>query len=623
LWKRTKSRVAYDKFKALRTEVKELIERDFRRNVKVSEEQISNDPARFWSFVNTRRKLTQNPTTMYLNGEQHMGNKPIVDAFAAYFSSVFTLPTDPTNLTTANGPSSSSLCVGMRGIDSLDVAIGLRNLKPKYSSGPDGVPPYILKRMGPILVSVLALVFDQIMQSGMIPNIWKITKITPIHKKGDVTDIANYRPVAVLSSPAKVFESILYRQIFNSCQHILVDEQHGFRPGRSTITNLLCFDKFISKSLDEGTQVDVNYNDFEKAFDRVDHSVLLNKLHCIGFSPQLLYLFQDYFFNRKQYVVYGGERSVDFLATSGVPQGSNLGPLLFSLFINDIGSCISHSNYLLFADDLKIFRKVANRDDAMKLQADIDAVSEWSKVNNLPFSVKKCNMMTYTRSKQPVDFDYKMAETFLSRVNSIRDLGIIFTQDYKFSKHIRDITERAYRVLGFVLRNSRGFRSVETIVVLYQSLVRSILESGSIIWNPSENSHIVILERVQKRFLRWLYFFRYGYYPYLYPSLFVMGCLGFCSLKHRRETYYARHFFKLLNEVISNPTILSELNLFVPQAYGRCRRHLLFYPPQSRTNIYAQSAIGNAIRILNSLSHHVDFFAISYGQFIDQIEYLL
>jgi hypothetical protein len=102
-----------------------------------------------------------------------------------------------------------------------------------------------------------------------------------------------------------------------------------------------------------------------------------------------------------------------------------------------------------------------------------------------------------------------------------------------------------------------------------------------------------------------------------------MGCLDFCSLAHRRDIYYARHFFKLLNGIISNPTILSELHLFVPQAYGRSRSHLMFYPPQSRTNIVSQSSIGNAITILNTLAPHIDLFATSYGQFIAQIESLL
>jgi hypothetical protein len=496
-------------------------------------------------------------------------------------------------------------------------------MKPKHSSGPDGVPPYILKQAGPTLISVLTFIFDLAIQSKKIPEIWKTTRITPIFKKGDSTDVVNYRPIAVLSSPAKLFEMILHREIFNSCKHVLVDEQHGFRPGRSTVTNLLCFSDYVVKSLDQGIQVDVNYNDFEKAFDRVDHSVLLNKLHHIGFSSQLLDLFRNYFQDRKQYVAYGTERSVDFTATSGVPQGSNLGPLLFSLFVNDIGRGILHSRFLLFADDLKIFKSIRHLEDAHELQQDINAVVEWSKTNNLPFSVSKCSVMTYSRARQPFVYNYKMADLCLTRINRVRDLGIIYTQDYRFREHVVDITERAYRVLGFVLRHSRAFKSIQTVQILYQSLVRSILESGSIIWDPGESSYILMLERVQKRFLRWLYFFRYGYYPYLFPSKFVMGCLGFCSLEHRRDIYYARHFFKLLNGIISNPTILSELNLYVPQAFGRSRAHLMFYPPQGRTNIISESPIGNAIKILNTLAPQIDLFGTKYTSFVSQIEFIL
>jgi hypothetical protein len=282
-WKKTKSNMAYNKFKALRLEVKGLVERDYRAHVERSERLIQTDPARFWNFVNRKRKLNQQPQCMFYDGKPHYGGASIADAFAVYFSSVFSLPSVGTPDDSAHESVSSSHRVDIPGIDCLDVMGGIKALKPKYSSGPDGVPPYILKQAGPTLISVLTHIFDLIARSRKFPEVWKTTRITPILKKGDATDVTNYRPIAVLSAPAKLFETIIHRIVFNACQSILIDEQHGFRPGRSTVTNLLCFDSFVSSSIDKGLQVDVNYNDFEKAFDRVDHRILLRKLSTLGF----------------------------------------------------------------------------------------------------------------------------------------------------------------------------------------------------------------------------------------------------------------------------------------------------------------------------------------------------
>lgn len=164
----------------------------------------------------------------------------------------------------------------------------------------------------------------------------------------------------------------------------------------SITTNLLNFSEYSLKALDTGVQVDVIYTDFAKAFDKVNHLTLLSKLNYYGLSNPLVKFFSSYLHNRIQYVSYCGFSSSEFRALSGVPQGSNLGPLLFTLFINNISECIINCNYLLYADDLKLFRTINNVSDCLKIQEDVDRLVSWSN-DHLKFHVDKCFVMNFTK----------------------------------------------------------------------------------------------------------------------------------------------------------------------------------------------------------------------------------
>lgn len=187
-----------------------------------------------------------------------------------------------------------------------------------------------------------------------MPKQWKKAYVCPIFKSGDITNVTNYRPISLLSNFAKVFETLLYKQLFSSLKCYISPQQHGFVEKRSTITNLACFSQYVSDSIDSRGQVDTIYTDFCKAFDQIDHFVLLDKLCRFGFSESLCKLFRSYLTDREQVVRYQNFFSKTIIPTSGVPQGSNLGPLLFLLFINDIVENITCEK-LLFADDLKLF----------------------------------------------------------------------------------------------------------------------------------------------------------------------------------------------------------------------------------------------------------------------------
>jgi ribonucleases P/MRP protein subunit RPP40 len=375
--------------------------------------------------------------------------------------------------------------------------------------------------------------------------------------------------------------------------------------------------------LDRGHQVDCSYNDFAKAFDRVNHDVLLNKLSKIGFNSKLLVFFASYFKNRSQFVSYGLFKSNTFSTYSGVPQGSNLGPLLFSIFINDITRVISHSRVLLFADDLKLFLEISALDKCHLLQSDINNVLDWGRRNKLNFNVSKCFVMSYTRASKTIYMRYSMGENALGRTASAKDLGILFDSRLSFHAHIGAVCDGARKMLGFVLRTAKVFSDTRVLRLLYNSLVRSRLECGSLIWAPHELKYSLMLEMVQKKFLRYLYLREYGYYPWLYPSEFILGTLGYNSLEKRRNVYLVTHFFRLIRGITINLAAMEQICFYVPDDYLRYRQLRLFYLPACRTNLPMVMPVGRATSLLNRISSEVDIFHIGETHFREQIFRLL
>lgn len=353
--------------------------------------------------------------------------------------------------------------------------------------------------------------------------------------------------------------------------------------------------------MDEGSQVDVIYFDFKKAFDRVDNDILLGKLYSIGFTPNLLEFFADYLRDRKQFVRHGCYESCVYRTCSGVSQGSVLGPLLFLLMINDLPQVLKHATCLLFADDLKIILDINEVSDHVRLQSDIDAVQNWSHSNKLLFNSAKCCVMSFTRSKNPSLFQYTLDSNNISRVFTVKDLGVHFDPKLNFHEHIQKLTASSFKQLGFVIRNCRDFDNVHAIKLLYSAFVRSKLEASSKIWNPYETSYTLQVEKVQKAFLRFLYKKLYSYYPFLYPTQFLLGALGYNSLRARRNWQLMQFVSRGLRGESDCLELVSRLcKLFVPDNYLRSRRHKLLAVPMTRTVARKQSPLLRGLAELNA-----------------------
>lgn len=622
-WKAGGLQSEYDLFSFYRALVRREVRVAYRSYVSEIEENIMHDPKTFWHYIKSLRKDGGLQDTM-MKGTQEFRGLGVANAFANHFQSVYNKDPpllDINNAATFNTCGTSNVDLDM--FTESDVMSAISLMKNSHSIGPDFVPIFFIKGCAEFLKTPLCHIFNLAISTSTFPEVWKTSKICPIFKNGSKKLIENYRPVAILSAPAKLFEKLIHKFLMPQIDAYIIPEQHGFRKGRSTETNLMVFTDYVARSLDSGYQVDCSYNDFSKAFDTVNHDILLTKLAQMGFSLQMLKFFKSYLKNRKQFVTHGIFQSAEFLVFSGVPQGSILGPLLFSIFINDIAGVIRFSRFLLFADDLKLFLLIRNIEDCLRLQADVDNISEWSQRNQLHFNVLKCVILTFTRAFSLTYHRYTMLGHNLKRVSNIKDLGIMYESKLTFRTHIEGVCQSALKMLGFVLRTVRVFRDTRALKILYFSLVRSRLESGSLIWNPHEVGCSLMLERVQKKFLRFLYMREYGHYPSLYPTNFLLGMLGLHSLQLRREGYAATHLFRLLRGDIGNPAILERVSLYVPDDYLRQRHHRLFYLPACRTNLPMVLPVGRSILLLNQISSEIDIFGVGEERFKREILLIL
>lgn len=575
-----------EQYKNLRSQIKKDIKTSYTQYVRNCEISIESDPSKFWKYIQSKRNTSSIPSSMTFENSVLNSPSHIVNAFAKYFHSVFTIPTtDP--LPPLLSYSNNLISLDHISVD--DIMLSIKTLKPSLSCGPDLVPAMIIKDCSTPFSSALFHIFNLSIKTCTFPSLWKLARITPIHKSGDVSDISNYRPIAVLSNFSKVLESIIYKAIYPYIHNLLSFSQHGFVKQRSTVTNLSFFTHFLSTILDNNGQVDVAYTDFSKAFDRLDHRILIHKLHSFSLSSSFIQLISSYLNHRLLFVNCLGVNSTPFIATSGVPQGSNLGPLLFLLFINDVTHVISN-NKLLFADDLKIFASVTSIDDCIKLQNDLDNLNKWCIANKLFLNLNKCKILTFTRSHNLILHDYSISNSVLVRVDEMCDLGVTYDTKLNFNRHVHNIVKSSCKMLGFIIRNTRNFINLQPIFCLYFAFVRSKLEYCSIIWNPLYFKNINLIESVQKKFLKFIYFkVLNSYPPFSLSYLTLLHTFSLTSLSQRRTSNAVQHLHKLLHNTVDDPISLNLLNINVPSFYSRHSN--TFYLPYSRTNVSYQSPI--------------------------------
>ena len=470
-------------------------------------EQIKTSPKLFHSYLRHRR--VGRPSTGPLKTDDgNITDDPTLMAkqFAQSFLGVFTStpPPNPAAHQTAGGT------LPAIHVTPEHVEREIKTLDANTSMGADEVHPRFLSRCASVISIPLSLIYNCSLQEGRLPVQWLSSQITPIFKKKGVRkDPLNYRPVAVTSVPCKVLEKVIvvHLKIYLEENQILSEHQFGFRSGHSTIDQLVtCYD-FVTKGVDQGKMVDIVFFDFSKAFDTVSHPIMIAKLKSIGICTQLVNWIQEFLVARRMQVRVQEGRSSWHQVTSGVPQGSVLGPMLFLIYVNHVVDSLV-CNYKIFADDIKLYITNKPLDKASgieQLQRDINTLVETAKSWGLCMNVSKCKCLRFgPRSLGNCDTGrspYSIGQTNLKYTHAHDDLGVKVDRKLKFHDHIRK-TANTCNALTNNIFCSTLCREPEFILNIYKSLVRPKLEYGSPIWNLGYLGDIRLLERVQRKWTR-------------------------------------------------------------------------------------------------------------------------
>ena len=454
-----------------------------------------------------RRKKVGRPSVGPLkqcSGQLTDDPKEMADIFVDSFASVFitTSLASPVSHQMFDG----SLSEVSFSVD--DVYNLLTQLDGNSSCGPDGIHPLLLKECAGQLAYPLHVIFSRSLREGILPAPWKFSLVTPIFKKGHRYDPLNYRPISVTSVPGKVMEHIIRKNIYDYLETNLQLSPHqfGFRPGRSTQEQLLLTYDFVSKQLDDGGVTDLILFDFSKAFDVVVHSILIDKLRCLGIQGTILRWVKAFLSNRYMSVCVNRQASHHRSVTSGVPQGSVLGPTLFLVYINSVASELT-CNYKVFADDLKIYacfnhsQKSGTSSVAQNIQSDVDILVETALSWGLQINVKKCAVLRFSRHVDQTLPAYTLNGCALPNKDFAVDLGVTIDTTLKFHVHVKTLAHKA-SVLTHCFLKSTVCRSREFMIFLLITHIRPMLEYCSCLWDTGYIGDIRLLENVQRRWTK-------------------------------------------------------------------------------------------------------------------------
>ena len=449
-----------------------------------------NDKPYLFKYIRRLRKAT--PPPLALNGPNGLhatSPQQVAGLFRSHFQTIYSSP--PVTNHPILPPFQVTSTLGYIHFSEENVASQLRRLNPYCSMGPDKLHPRILKETADTLAGPYTFLFRRCMDEGVFPDSWKEAIISPIFKKGSRLDPVSYRPISLTSISSKIFERIIKEAILAHLRSngIISPTQHGFIPGRSCITNMLTVMDSLTKAHDDGVISQAVFIDFAKAFDKVPHIPLIHKMAAYGIVDPLLSLIRNFLSNRSFSVKVGNTLSEPSPVTTGVPQGSVLGPLLFLVYINDLPSVVS-SNMTMYADDVTIWST-----DASLLQASLDATKRWSVQWSLPINNDKCLHMSFGGPPpHPLTIDTSRE---ISRVDQHKVLGFWLNSNLSFSFHNQLASKAAFRVLNLIKRSFPRITR-EDFPFIYGTYIRPILEYGSQIVHSGLMRDQKLLERVQR-----------------------------------------------------------------------------------------------------------------------------
>ena len=540
----------------------------FRDNIKKTWETIN-------CIINRDKNRCEFPASFIIDDIEVTDTKQIADEFNKFYVNIG--PSLASKITTFQNKSFAdylddtvNALFSFSPIDKGKVMKIINDLKAKTSSGVDGLSNKLLKFIAEEICGPLVVIINQCFQTAIFPDELKVAKVIPLFKKGNPQKVENYRPVSLLPSISKVIEKVMHMQIYEHFMQnsLFYTSQYGFRPQHSTeLATLELIDQVIKQMDDNKVPLNV-YLDLSKAFDTLDHGILLHKLKYYGFKGKSFHLMKSYLEKRKQFVSINDNNSECCEITTGVPQGSVLGPLLFLIYMNDIvcsGSCF---RLVIYADDttlnttLNYFGDLGNDSD-VEINLELAKIHDWLKVNKLSLNISKTKFMLFFAPQRKVRTPcLKIDNHIIDIVDEFNFLGVILDKHLNWKSQVNAVSKKISRVAG-VLCRLRNYIPQNISLTIYNSLILPYLNYGILLWGHKIES----LFKLQKRVTRVITCSRFNAHT---EPLFKR--LKMLKVTHLRALHELKFCYKLENHVLPH-YFLNDLFIKNRSIHGYSTRH--------------------------------------------------
>ena len=592
--------VFYNRYKVIRNKIVALTRSSKKAYYQKYFSENSSNLKKTWqginSIVNVKDTTKSTPSSLSIDDDICSDPSKIANSFNKYFSSIASKlqaeihpPSQDFNSYLKNRNNNSFFIAPT---DKKEVMNIIENINTSKATGPHSIPPYILSQVNQYIAQPIADLVNMSFQQGNYIDALKISNTIPIFKgKGSELNVSNYRPISLLSNINKIFEKLMYTRVYNflNKHNCIYKKQFGFRQNHSTIHALIDLTEDIRQALDKNEFAVGVFIDLQKAFDTVDHKILLKKLDHYGIRGVANKWFESYLENRLQFVSINGFTSATILMLLGVPQGSILGPLLFLIYINDFHQSIMYSNPRHFADDtnLMITNKSLKK-IRKKLNSDLKSLSRWLRANKISLNAGKTELIIFRHPMKPIDYDLKVRINGKRLYESVfvKYLGVLIDPYLKWNYHVDLIAPKLSRAIG-MLSKLRHFVNSSTLRSVYYGIFSSIMSYASQVWGQISNKYVNRISRLQDKAIR---------------------IINFAAFNDSRGKLYKKKKILRLEDHIKIQNFLfahDSLNKNLPEAFGnyftlvsenhdhftRAASMKHFSLPKKRTSIYGIKSI--------------------------------